>query len=92
MAVCGQIQRCSPKKIFIEFLEYAKEKEAELKAEMADGHAETAPYEFGGSTGCDYCPYRDICGFDTRIAGCTYRTLEKYSTEEVMEKIRRASN
>lgn len=73
---------------FIAFLEYTKQKEAELKAEMADGAAETAPYELDGSTGCDYCACRDICGFDTQIAGYDYRTLEKYSADEVMEKIR----
>ncbi|WP_251388905.1 PD-(D/E)XK nuclease family protein [Mediterraneibacter agrestimuris] len=75
---------------FLEFLEYTKQKESELKAEMADGAAGAEPYELGDGTGCDYCAYRDICGFDIRIEGCNYRTLEKYSSEEVMAKIRSA--
>lgn len=73
---------------FEEFLIYTKQKEAELKAAMAKGQAEAAPYELGGSTGCDYCAYRDICRFDTRIDGCSYRKLEKYSIEEVLGKMR----
>lgn len=79
-----------PPEDFMRFLEYTKQKEARLKAEMADGAAEAAPYELGGSTGCDYCAYRDICRFDPRIDGCDYRTLENYSSEEVVEKIRSA--
>lgn len=67
------------------FLEYTREKEQELKAQMAEGEAEAAPYELGGSTGCDYCAYRAICGFDIRLDGCDYRELEKYSREEVIE-------
>lgn len=73
---------------FMVFLKYTKQKEYELKAEMGGGAAAAAPYELGSSTGCDYCSYRDICGFDTRIAGCSYRKMEKYSAEEVMTKIR----
>lgn len=74
---------------FVRFLEYTKKKEAELKAEMAEGYAEAEPYKLEGSTGCDYCAYRDICGFDIRLDGYQYRELEKYSTEEVLEKIRK---
>lgn len=77
---------------FMRFLEYTKQKEAQLKAEMANGAAEAAPYELGGSTGCDYCAYRDICRFDPRIDGCDYRTLENYSSKEVVEKIRIVMN
>lgn len=73
---------------FTVFLEYTKQKEQELKSRMAEGAVETAPYELAGSTGCDYCTYRDICGFDTRLSGCEYRTLENYPAEEVLEQIR----
>ncbi len=77
-----------PPEEFALFLEYAKEKERELKRQMAEGHAEAAPYELGGNTGCDYCAYHAVCGFDPRLDGYGYRRLEKYSVEEVMERIR----
>lgn len=73
---------------FMLFLHYTKQKEAELKAQIAGGAVEAAPYELGGSTGCDYCAYRDICGFDRRLSGCEYRTLENNPAEEILEKIR----
>ncbi len=72
---------------FTGFLRYTQKKEQELKEQIFEGHAEAFPYELGGSTGCDYCAYRDICGFDPRLDGYGYRTLEKLSREEVMGKI-----
>lgn len=72
---------------FAGFLRYTKEKERELKSKIFEGHAEAAPYELGGSTGCDYCAYRDICGFDPRLDGYEYRILEKLSRDEVMAQI-----
>ena len=66
-------------------LKYTKEKERGLKEEIYAGEAAAAPYELGDGTGCDYCPYMDICGFDPRIDGCTYRRLEKLSMEEAVE-------
>lgn len=73
---------------FALFLEYTKKKERELKERMAAGEAAASPYELGGNTACDYCAYRAVCGFDARISGCEYRGLEKYTREEVMERIR----
>lgn len=73
---------------FALFLSYAKKKEQELKVRMEEGHAEAAPYELNGSTGCDYCAYHGICGFDPRLEGYGYRSLENYTKEEVLEHIR----
>ena len=51
------------------------------------GEVQANPYELNGSTGCDYCAYRDICGFDPRLDGYAYRSLEKYSKEEVIRRM-----
>ena len=72
---------------FSEVLEYAEEKRQELKREMNEGNVDAFPYEMGQQTGCDYCEYRDICGFDEAIPGYEYRRLGKLSKEEVLEKI-----
>ena len=56
---------------------------------MYAGEIKAAPYEMGRETGCDYCAYRDICGFDLRIAGCAYRRLEKLSVEDTVEEMER---
>ena len=76
--------RALPRETFEAVLRYTREKERALKDEMYAGEIGAAPYELGGDTGCDYCAYRDICGFDLRISGCAYRRLEKLSVEEAV--------
>ena len=39
-------------------------------------------------TGCDYCEFHNICGFDASVPGYQYRRFRKASSEEVMAKIR----
>lgn len=75
------------KEEFSEVLKYAEEKRSELKSEMNVGKVDPTPYEMGQQTGCDYCEYRNICGFDENIPGYVYRRLNKLSKEEVLEKI-----
>ena len=45
------------------------------------------PYRLGDQTGCDYCEYRSVCGFDGRMPGYGYRAEEKLKDEEIWEKI-----
>lgn len=52
-----------------------------------DGEAEILPYELGGKTGCDYCPYQGICGFDKKIPGYEYRKLSKLKDVEALQQM-----
>lgn len=57
--------------------------------EILNGDVEINPYRLDGSTGCDYCPYHTVCGFDTRIPGFSYRNLEKFDdADAVMKKMK----
>lgn len=76
-----------PGETFQAVLDYARKKEKEIKSEMFSGEVTAAPYKMGSETGCDYCAYREICGFDLRIDGCRYRELKKYGTEEAVAKM-----
>lgn len=67
---------------------YTEKISGDIKQRMVSGEADAAPYEYGTATGCDYCKYNHICGFDTRISGCEYRKLEKYELEEVLAKMK----
>lgn len=69
-------------------MEYTKELVNRMKGEMLSGDTRLSPYELGSRTGCDYCQYRDICGFDVGIPGCEYRRLSKYDKAEVLEKMK----
>lgn len=72
---------------FCEILEYTKEKEQELKQFMVSGKVAPEPYALGTDSGCDYCAFRDICGFDVTLDGYEYHNLEKYKSEEVIQMI-----
>ena len=64
---------------------------AKLKAESEEilaGAAEIAPYKCKKKTGCDYCDYASVCGFDKK-SGSTYRMLAPMSDDEVLEKLRK---
>lgn len=66
------------------FLEYTKQKENEIKQKIVDGNVNISPYKLNENTGCDYCEYQSICGFDSRMEGYEYKTLKKYDQEEVL--------
>ncbi len=41
----------------------------------------------GTRTGCDYCPYHAVCGFDRKTAGFGYRKLKTLKPEEIWKEI-----
>jgi len=69
--------------------EFAKKQIQEVEKEILSGNADLKPYSLGDSTGCDYCPYHAVCGFDERIAGHEYRKFDKLDKEEALEKMRK---
>ncbi len=69
-------------------LTYTKKKEQELRKRILNGEADPMPYVLGGETGCDYCGYRDICGFDPRIDGYKYNKLDKISKDEAVLRMK----
>lgn len=73
---------------FEALLTYADKKTIELQNRMRSGESEASPYEMGQMTGCDYCEFHNICGFDASVPGYQYRRFRKVSAEEVMAKIR----
>lgn len=83
----SKISKALPAEAFSTVLRYTREKERRMKALMYEGNVQASPYEMAGATGCDYCPYGDICGFDPRIEGCSFRKLEKYSVEEAVRRM-----
>ncbi|BCJ96233.1 ATP-dependent helicase/deoxyribonuclease subunit B [Anaerocolumna cellulosilytica] len=56
---------------------------------ILQGKTDIKPYQMGKRTACDYCPYKSVCGFDTKLNGYAYRNLGSLSTEEVWEKLTR---
>ena len=68
---------------------YVKEKIAESGQQIFAGEVSAKPYQLNGQTGCDYCPYHSVCGFDTRISGYQYKKLETFDdSTAIIEKMK----
>ena len=48
---------------------YVNHKIREIGQKIFDGEIAAKPYQLGEDTGCDYCPYHGICGFDPSVPG-----------------------
>lgn len=83
----SRTSRAATKEEFGLLSSYTRKKTRKLKEEILEGNAKKEPYELGGSTGCDYCPYHSICGFDEKIEGCGYRSLVSKKREEIFRLI-----
>lgn len=83
----GKTSKILTSEEFDEVLDYAEYQREHLQQEMVKGNTEAVPYQVGQETGCDYCEYRSICGFDEQMEGYEYRELKKLSREEVLRKI-----
>ena len=75
---------------FRAMMSYAVQKVEESRRKILSGDTMPSPYLRGQETGCDYCPYRHVCGFDRKIPGYEYRDIGKTSKEEAMAAMIRA--
>lgn len=66
---------------------YAERKAREIGNAMMRGEIGAEPFLYQSRYACQYCDYRDVCGFDDRLPDCHYRRLKKLSDEEVFEKM-----
>ncbi|MEE1314364.1 MAG: helicase-exonuclease AddAB subunit AddB [Faecalimonas sp.] len=81
-----------PQADFALISEFAEEKMRQLGDAILQGEASASPYALGQRTGCDYCPYRGICGFDEKIAGYAYRELDKKDKEAALAAMRKEAD
>ncbi len=68
--------------------EFTNRQVRKVGTQILQGEASVSPYKMDQQTGCKYCPYQAICGFDEKIEGYEYRELEKLKAEEAMELMR----
>ena len=62
--------------------EYVYQKLKKESEEILSGEVQIAPYKCGKKTGCDYCSYASVCGFDKKN-GSTYRVLKPMKDDDV---------
>jgi len=49
---------------FERIIQFADKKIGEIGKKIIEGNIEARPYKRGTRTGCDYCPYLAVCGFN----------------------------
>lgn len=59
----------------------------EIGRQILDGEIAPIPYERKQQTGCDYCIYKSVCGWDSKIPGAARKRLRDAKPEEIWEKI-----
>ena len=70
-------------------MNHALKKVEEAKDGILKGETSVSPYRRGDESGCDYCKYRHICGFDVKVPGYEYRDIDKLKSEEVLMEMRK---
>ena len=69
--------------------EYVNKKITETGQRIFAGDVAMKPYQLDKQSGCDYCPYHAVCGFDSRLPGHKFNKLETVGdSEAIMEKLR----
>ena len=80
-----------PEEEFQIMMRHAARKVEETHQSILRGETKASPYRRGQETGCDYCKYRHVCGFDVKVPGYAYRDIGKMSKEEAIAAMQAAS-
>lgn len=66
-------------------MDYVQDKAKKIGREILKGNTKVNPFEQQKENACEYCPYKEVCGFDEKISGYEYRRLENYKSNELWE-------
>ena len=70
--------------------DYASYSLKAMGARIKKGEIPVNPYANGNVDSCEYCAYKDVCGFDEKIPGYTKRNLSKDKDVDYLELIKDA--
>ena len=70
-------------------LRYVRGLAEQMQERIQRGETGIYPYLLGQKSGCDYCKYREICGFDLAFEGCEYHRMKSWKKDEVLEQMRK---
>ena len=65
-------------------MRHALGKVFKVHQKILSGEVAAFPYRRKQESGCDYCVYRHICGFDQKIPGYKYRDIFEMTQSEVI--------
>ena len=61
----------------------------DISLEIFNGNIDLRPYNKDGKTPCEYCEYKSICAFDSRKKENRYNYINKYSKDEIIQKMKK---
>ena len=73
---------------FIKLQNYINKTIKEIANEIFNGNIELKPYYKNKKTPCEYCSYKNMCGFHSGICKKNYRFINKLNKEQILEKIK----
>lgn len=76
---------------FADLEAYVKNEAQQMHAQIRGGMIAKNPYKRSNQSPCDYCDYKNVCGFDTRLPGFTYRQLPNMKQEVLWENFKKGA-
>lgn len=72
--------------------EYSILKTKSLAKEILDGNIDKNPYRQGNKTACEYCDYKSVCRFDSKLGKNTYRypRFKDKDRDIIMDEIKKS--
>ena len=77
-------------KEFAIMMEYVQDKAKKIGREILKGNTSVNPFEWKKENACEYCPYKEICGFDEKLPGyeCEFVLVNDYSKDGTFASIK----
>ena len=67
---------------FIKLQKYINKTIKEIASEILNGNIELKPYYYNKKTPCEYCIYKNMCGFNSGICKKNYKYIDKLNKDE----------
>ncbi len=77
---------------FTRMIEYVRNQTEKMCDEILEGNIQVNPYKKGNITPCEYCSYKGLCTFNEKYLGNKFRTLNKFSPEDIYSTINTSDN
>lgn len=71
---------------------YTKHIISEISKEIFSGSINIKPFYMNKKTPCEYCEYKAICNFDSKLKGNDYRYIRNMSKDYVLQEIMNQEN
>lgn len=72
---------------FAHMRKFVMQRMQEFGTAIAGGDTSARPYKRKDRTGCDYCEFKTVCGFDRKMSGYEYKRLAELAPEEIWKEM-----